>query len=81
MVQPMASFVDPVFQARLSALLYAVRNLRLNEAARAVEKEKVVDGKTGEPVAWIPAPMVIPWGSITMQSSGHLSFCCEKTVM
>ncbi len=60
MAQPLASFADPVHQARLAALLYAVRNLRLNEAARAVEKGKVIDGETGKPVGWLPAPMVIP---------------------
>ncbi len=60
MVQPLASFADPTYQARLSALMHAVRNLRLNEAARAVESGKVIDGTTGEPAQWIPAPMVIP---------------------
>ena len=60
MVQPLASFADPIYQARLSALMHTVRNLRLNEAARAVESGKVIDGATGEPAQWIPAPMVIP---------------------
>jgi len=60
MSQPMASFADPVYQARLSALLHAVRNLRLNEAARAVETGSVEDTATGEPVLWEPTPMVIP---------------------
>jgi len=60
MVQPLASFADPVNQARLAALLHTVRNLRLIEAARAVEKGKVTDGATGEAAMWIPAPMVIP---------------------
>jgi len=50
---------QPVHQARLSALLHVVRNLRLNEAARAVETGLVVDTATGEPVLWTPAPMVI----------------------
>jgi acetoin utilization deacetylase AcuC-like enzyme len=60
MVQPLAYFVDPVHQARLAALLHTVRNLRLVEAARAVEKGKILDGTTGETALWIPAPMVIP---------------------
>ena len=60
MAQPMAFFADPVHQARLSALLHAVRSLRLNEAPRAVENGMVVDDVTGEPVTWIPSPMVIP---------------------
>jgi len=60
MAQPMASFADPIHQARLAAMLHAVRNLRLNEAAGAVEKGLVVDDTTGDPVLWVPAPMIIP---------------------
>jgi len=60
MAQPMASFADPIHQARLAAMLHAVRNLRLNEAAGAVEKGLVVDDATGDPVLWVPAPMIIP---------------------
>ncbi len=60
MVQPLASFVDPIHQARLASLLHTVRNLRLIEAARAVEKGEILDGITGETALWIPAPMVIP---------------------
>ena len=60
MVQPLASFVDPVHQARLAEFLHTVRNLRLVEAARAVEKGNVIDATTGEPALWIPAPMAIP---------------------
>jgi hypothetical protein len=60
MAQPMACFVDPTHQARLSAMLHAVRGLRLEEAARAVENGMVVDDITGEPVCWAPSPMVVP---------------------
>lgn len=60
LAQPMGIFAEPVHQARLLALLHAVRNLRLEEAAQAVENGQVVDEKTGEPARWVPAPMIIP---------------------
>ena len=42
------------------ALQHAVRNLRLNEAARAVDRGLVLDEATGRPATWMPSPLVIP---------------------
>lgn len=60
LAHPLAVFADPVHQARLLALRHAVRGLRLNEAAQAVTGGLVIDEITGQPVRWVPAPMVIP---------------------
>lgn len=57
---PMGFFADPVHQARMLALQHAVRNLRLGEAARAVDQGQVRDEKTGEAARWVPSPMIIP---------------------
>jgi acetoin utilization deacetylase AcuC-like enzyme len=57
---PMGMFADPVHQARMLALQRAVRNLRLKEAAEAVENGLVVDAETGHEVGWVPSPMIIP---------------------
>jgi len=53
-------FLDPKRQARLEAMRRALASLRLVEATRAVEERRVVDRATGNPVEWVPAPMVIP---------------------
>ncbi len=60
LARPLGYFADPVLQARMLALQHAVRNLRLGEAARAVENGMVVDVSSGDPANWIPSPMIIP---------------------
>lgn len=53
-------FLDPLRQARLEAMRGALSGLRLVDATRAVEEGRVIDAATGAPLAWEPAPMVIP---------------------
>ncbi|HEX5005085.1 MAG TPA: histone deacetylase [Gemmatimonadales bacterium] len=53
-------FLDPVRQARLEAMRRALGGLRVVDASRAVEEGRVVDVRTGAPVAWEPASMVLP---------------------
>ncbi len=78
LAHPMAIFADPIQQARLLALRRAVRGLRLNEAARAVTDGQVIDENTGEPVGWVPAPMVIPVAADLVEYFGSADF--EKLV-
>jgi len=53
-------FLDPARQARLEAMRRALVGLRLVDASRAVAEGRIVDARTGRPVPWEPAPMVIP---------------------
>ncbi len=53
-------FLEPEDQARFEALQEAVAGMSLADADRAVAEGRVVDGATGEPVRWRPAPMVVP---------------------
>ena len=61
-------------QARMLALQHAVRNLRLNEAALAVENGQVMDEKTGRPVRWVPSPMIIPVSESLKEYYGSRDF-------
>ncbi len=53
-------FLEPEDAARFDAFRAAVRALPLADATRAVDQKWIVDRMTGEPVAWHPAPMVLP---------------------
>lgn len=52
-------FLEPEHQARFEAIREAVAGLGLADADRAIEAGRVVDERTGEPVRWHPAPMVL----------------------
>lgn len=52
-------FLDPEDQARFEALSDALTGTTLAEADRAVAGGRVVNGATGEPVRWMPRPMVL----------------------
>ncbi len=60
LAHPMAFFADPRSQARMLSLEHAVRDLRLVEAARAVDVGLVTDEADGTVVWWVPAPMIVP---------------------
>jgi hypothetical protein len=51
-------FIEARDQARLEALRGALRGVKLIEASQAIETGRVFDLRTGESVAWEPAPMV-----------------------
>lgn len=53
-------FLNPGDEGRYRALQKALGGLTLARAAEAVEGGRVADTRTGEPFAWIPAPMVFP---------------------
>lgn len=53
-------FLDPEREGRFRALRRALKGVPLTEATRAVDALRVVDEATGEPVAWEPAPMILP---------------------
>lgn len=53
-------FLLPEDEARASALQAALAGLSLAEAARALEEGRVLGDADGLPVAWQPAPMVLP---------------------
>lgn len=53
-------FLEPEDQARFEAVREAVAGMSLADADRAITQGRVVDGATGEPVRWRPAPMVVP---------------------
>lgn len=53
-------FVDPAAEARFRALRKALDGLPLAEATRAVADGGVIDTASGEPVEWVPSPMVLP---------------------
>lgn len=53
-------FVDPDDEARFEALREALAGIRLVDAARALEEERVVERETGEPFRWQPVRMVLP---------------------
>ena len=55
-----ARFLDPADEGRFRALEAALAGLPLAAATRAVHEGRVVDAATGGPVAFRPAPMVIP---------------------
>jgi len=57
---PMGTFADPWHQGRMLALQQAVPNLRLGEAAHAVDTGRIMDAATGKPALWVPSPLVIP---------------------
>ena len=74
LARPMGIFAEPAFQARMLALHHAVRSLRLDEAAQAVENGLVVDEKTGEPARWEPSPMIIPVAPVLREYFGSKEF-------
>lgn len=53
-------FVRPEAQARFEGMRVALAGLDLAEANRAVNQGRVVEAKTGAPVAWVPETMVLP---------------------
>jgi len=53
-------FLEPEDAARFDAIHRAVAALPLPDATSAVDEGRVIDRATGEPVAWKPAPMVLP---------------------
>lgn len=53
-------FARPADEARFRAFRQALGDLPLDEATLAAEAARVVDRASGEPVAWEPAPMVLP---------------------
>jgi len=53
-------FLEPEDQARFEAVRDAVAGLSLADADRAIDDGRVVDADTGEPVRWLPTPMVVP---------------------
>ncbi len=56
----MVRFVQPEHEARFRAYERALDGLPLAEASTAVDKGRVVDAATGEPVRWEGFPVVIP---------------------
>ncbi len=56
----LACFLDPEAEGRFRALERALRGLHPVEAARALAEGRVVDGATGEAVAWQPASLIMP---------------------
>jgi len=53
-------FLEPAAEARWRALRPLVERLPLAVAARAVEEGRIQDAQ-GQPMRWIPSPMVLPW--------------------
>lgn len=53
-------FLHAEDRARFRAFRRAVGHLPLGEATRAVDRGRVVDAATGEPVRWEPVPMLLP---------------------
>lgn len=53
-------FIDPRAGARLRALREALHGVPLAETGALLRAGRVVDRRTGEPVAYEPAPMVLP---------------------
>jgi acetoin utilization deacetylase AcuC-like enzyme len=51
-------FVEPESQARFEAMREALGELKLHDAALAVEEGRVVDAASGEVVRWQPSPMI-----------------------
>ncbi|MFH1176744.1 MAG: histone deacetylase [Acidobacteriota bacterium] len=55
-----ARFLRPEDAATYAALNQAVEGLPLWRASAAVDEGRVVDAASGQPVRWVPAPMVVP---------------------
>jgi hypothetical protein len=53
-------FLSPETEGRFRALQAALAGLALPEAAAAVEGGRVIDGATGQPFRWEPAPLLLP---------------------
>jgi acetoin utilization deacetylase AcuC-like enzyme len=53
-------FIQPEHEARMRAMVDALRGIPLFEASRAVDEGLLVDTKTGERVSWEALPMVVP---------------------
>lgn len=53
-------FLEPADEARFRALERALDGLPLPAASRALAEGRIADARTGEPVPWQPAPMVLP---------------------
>lgn len=53
-------FLEPEAQARFEALREILEPLGLGEASRVLDEGRVRDAATGESVAWVPAPMLLP---------------------
>jgi acetoin utilization deacetylase AcuC-like enzyme len=53
-------FLSPQADGRFRALEEALAGLPLPRAAAAVEEGRVIDGATGRPFRWEPAPLLLP---------------------
>jgi len=53
-------FLDPQDDARFRALQQTTKNLRLLEAARVVDRGRVIDTRTGKRFRWQPSPAILP---------------------
>ena len=67
-------FLDPEAARLFRALLGLLRDLPLAEATRHVAEGRVIDEETGEPVKWLPRPMLLP---VTRHLEQHMKECCE----
>jgi hypothetical protein len=52
--------VQPADEARLRALAKALEGVPLPAATSAIESGRVLDARTGERVAWVPVPTILP---------------------
>ena len=59
----LVSFVDPVHEALFRAWTRALEPLALAAASQAVSTSGVIDGRTGQPLAWEGLPMILPVSS------------------
>lgn len=57
--QEYLAFLDPEDAERYRAFHAAVGHLPLGDATRAIDRGRVIDTATGEPVTWQPVPMVM----------------------
>ena len=60
LARPLARNRDPRREGRFLAVQRTLRGMRLREASDAVESGQVVDKRTGRPLIWEPAPLIIP---------------------
>jgi acetoin utilization deacetylase AcuC-like enzyme len=52
--------VQPADEARLRALAKALEGVPLPAATSAIDSGRVLDARTGERVAWVPVPTILP---------------------
>lgn len=67
-------FADPRAGARLRALREALGTLPLAATTVALKEGRVVERATGEPVAYVPAPMILPLSpelQVALDSEGY----------